>query len=263
MGQNNHEFGGPIPHRGRYAGTACVHELGLTMSLIDCPVCGRQISADAEVCPQCGHPNRPPDSAAVGPKCYTCAALATTRCQCCGALSCALHLQSIVGMSGYELRCQSCYSSVVSQKRVLWVIFGIIMLLLPIFILAPTECAKRDSSSHLLEGARLGKLHQAFTDGKQKAVLSGWVIGETGVYFVGETHSPSSSHVGTVSFPASYKSGAGEAQYLVRIEFAYEGGSRVRKKAEYKPADAPREEWRDMTAAADLTIRELADCFGP
>jgi hypothetical protein len=28
------------------------------MPLIECPACGRQISAEAEPCPQCGHPNR-------------------------------------------------------------------------------------------------------------------------------------------------------------------------------------------------------------
>lgn len=28
------------------------------MSLIACPACGRQISVEAEACPQCGHPNR-------------------------------------------------------------------------------------------------------------------------------------------------------------------------------------------------------------
>lgn len=28
------------------------------MPLIECPACGRQISVEAEACPQCGHPNR-------------------------------------------------------------------------------------------------------------------------------------------------------------------------------------------------------------
>ncbi len=50
-----------------------------------------------------------------GSRCYRCSATATTRCQSCGALSCAEHLQSIYvphGRGGaYELRCASCYSS--------------------------------------------------------------------------------------------------------------------------------------------------------
>ena len=29
------------------------------MPLVECPACGRQISVEAEACPQCGHPNRP------------------------------------------------------------------------------------------------------------------------------------------------------------------------------------------------------------
>jgi len=28
------------------------------MPLFECPACGRQISVEAEACPQCGHPNR-------------------------------------------------------------------------------------------------------------------------------------------------------------------------------------------------------------
>jgi hypothetical protein len=28
------------------------------MPLIECPACGRQISVEADACPQCGHPNR-------------------------------------------------------------------------------------------------------------------------------------------------------------------------------------------------------------
>ena len=84
-----------------------------TMPLINCPACDRQISAEAEACPQCGHPNRREAPAAAGPKCYACAAPATTRCQSCGKLSCPEHLQSIylTGGHGYELRCDSCYWS--------------------------------------------------------------------------------------------------------------------------------------------------------
>src|SRR5437588_9576442 len=99
------------------------------MPLIECPTCGRQISAEAEACPQCGHPNRPNTPAAAGLKCYACAAPATTRCQSCGALSCAQHLQSIYGLAGaYELRCESCYSSAETGKALRWIAAGILLL---------------------------------------------------------------------------------------------------------------------------------------
>src|SRR5262245_17678342 len=110
------------------------------MPLIPCPECGRQISTAAEACPQCGHPNRPgvrwlepdaePDPDTSGPRCYACSATATTRCQRCGALSCAVHLNSIYvshGQGGaYELRCESCYSSAMTWKVVSFVIFGVV-----------------------------------------------------------------------------------------------------------------------------------------
>jgi hypothetical protein len=55
-----------------------------------------------------------------GPKCYSCSAPATTRCQSCGALSCAQHLQSIYVShnegGAYELRCESCHSSAVDSN---------------------------------------------------------------------------------------------------------------------------------------------------
>ena len=117
------------------------------MPLIDCPACGRQISVEAEACPQCGHPNRraatpapaaEPAPAAAGPTCYACPASATTRCQSCGALSCAVHLQSIYVSHGhggaYELRCSSCYDSAVTWKIVgfafvaVAIIFALIMM---------------------------------------------------------------------------------------------------------------------------------------
>jgi hypothetical protein len=73
---------------------------------------------------------------AAGPKCYACTGLTTTRCQSCGALSCAQYLQSIYVSHGrggaYELRCESCYSSAATWKVVGWVIaviVGIIMLI--------------------------------------------------------------------------------------------------------------------------------------
>jgi hypothetical protein len=96
------------------------------MPLIDCPECGRRISTAAEACPQCGHPNRPTGHTTTGPQCYACSATATTRCQRCGKLSCAEHLQSIYvphGRGGaYELRCETCYSSAAT-----WKMFGCIV----------------------------------------------------------------------------------------------------------------------------------------
>jgi hypothetical protein len=106
------------------------------MPLIDCPACGRQISVEAEACPQCGHPNRP--KAPAGPKCYACSAPATTRCQSCGALSCAEHLQSIYvphGRGGaYELRCESCHSSAMAWKLFGWILGGVVFVIILIII---------------------------------------------------------------------------------------------------------------------------------
>src|SRR5262245_47935131 len=85
------------------------------VSLIRCSVCAREISNEAESCPQCGHPSRATRRTATGSRCYSCPAPATTRCQSCGALSCAHHLQSIYVAHGkggaFELRCQNCYST--------------------------------------------------------------------------------------------------------------------------------------------------------
>jgi hypothetical protein len=108
------------------------------MALIRCPECGREISTEAEACPQCGHPNRRRAAhAPSGPRCYACSAPATTRCQSCGALSCARHLQSIFVAhgqgGGYELRCESCYSSAMTWKIVGWVFGGIILVIILIF----------------------------------------------------------------------------------------------------------------------------------
>lgn len=104
------------------------------MPLVNCPECGREISTAAEACPQCGHPMRAAAPAPPGPKCYACAALATTRCQSCGALSCATHLQSIYVRHGsggaYELRCQSCYESAMAWKVIGWVFFVIVALII-------------------------------------------------------------------------------------------------------------------------------------
>src|SRR2546421_4774780 len=87
------------------------------MPLVSCPTCGRQISTEAESCPQCGHPNRATPRAPAGPTCYACSAPATTRCACCGAFSCAQHLTNVevyhpsehgVGSSSHELKCERC-----------------------------------------------------------------------------------------------------------------------------------------------------------
>lgn len=107
------------------------------MPLVNCPECGRQVSTAAEACPQCGHPmrNRAAAPAPAGPACYACSAAATTRCQSCGAMSCAPHLDSIYvshGTSGaYELRCQSCYSSAQARQIFGWVVgaIGVIVVL--------------------------------------------------------------------------------------------------------------------------------------
>jgi hypothetical protein len=107
------------------------------MALINCPECGRQISTEAEACPQCGHPNRAAARAPTGPTCYACSVPATTRCQSCGALSCAQHLRSIYVTHGrggaYELRCDSCYSSAAAWQVVGWIIFAIVLVVVAIF----------------------------------------------------------------------------------------------------------------------------------
>jgi hypothetical protein len=108
------------------------------MPLINCPACGRAISTEAEACPQCGHPNRPTTREPAGPTCYACSAPATTRCQSCGALSCAEHLQSIYVYHGrggaYELRCESCHSSAVAWKTFSWVVMVILIVIILLFI---------------------------------------------------------------------------------------------------------------------------------
>lgn len=105
------------------------------MPLIPCPECGREISTAAEACPHCGHPNRSAAPAAPdAPNCYACSAAATTRCQSCGTLSCAMHLDSIFVQHGrggaYELRCHNCYSSAMTWKIVGWVFAGIVVVII-------------------------------------------------------------------------------------------------------------------------------------
>jgi hypothetical protein len=122
------------------------------MPLMPCPACGREISVEADACPQCGHPNytaraaapAPPAQTAPpawgGPKCYACPNPATTRCQCCGLMSCAVHVESIYVSHGrggaYELRCSSCYESAEAWKMFGYVFAGIVLVI--ILIMATT-----------------------------------------------------------------------------------------------------------------------------
>src|SRR5947209_16670844 len=110
------------------------------MPLINCAACGHAISTEAEACPQCGHPNRPVRREPAGPKCYACSREATTRCQSCGTLSCAEHLQSIYvphGQGGaYELRCDSCYSTASAWKVFGWVFAAIVLVIVLVIALA-------------------------------------------------------------------------------------------------------------------------------
>lgn len=103
------------------------------MPLINCSACGNKISVEAEACPQCGHPNRIAEPGSAEPQCYSCSSTATTRCQSCGAFSCARHLQSIYVSHGrggaYELRCEGCYSSAMTWKVLGGVIFVVVLII--------------------------------------------------------------------------------------------------------------------------------------
>lgn len=141
------------------------------MALISCPECRREVSINAAACPHCGNPmashsvpqgsaesytsrathearrkHLPPlEEGAIpvdialppGPKCYACSAQATTRCQSCGALSCAVHLKSIFVSHGkggaYELRCERCYSSAQAGQVFGWIVGAIILIMAAIF----------------------------------------------------------------------------------------------------------------------------------
>lgn len=104
------------------------------VALMNCPECGHQVSTAAAACPQCGYPIQSVTSPPSGPTCYACPAAATTRCQCCGALSCAQHLQSIYVAHGrggaYELRCESCYSSAQAWRVFGWIIGGVVLIII-------------------------------------------------------------------------------------------------------------------------------------
>jgi hypothetical protein len=124
----------PEPNDGSYS--ASPDKRG-AIRLIECLACLRQISEEAEACPHCGHPNKPAVRQLEGPSCYACAATATTRCQSCGAMSCATHLQSVFVAhgkgGGYELRCESCYSSAMAWASFRWGIAIVGLIIAAIF----------------------------------------------------------------------------------------------------------------------------------
>jgi hypothetical protein len=122
------------------------------MPLISCSACGRQISTQAESCPQCGHPNRATPPGPTGPTCYACSAPATTRCPKCGAFSCAQHLQNVSvyhssptehglvtsGLS-HELRCDRCLSAEAEAEKkatkvLNWFLVGFFIVIIAVMI---------------------------------------------------------------------------------------------------------------------------------
>jgi hypothetical protein len=111
--------------------------LELCMPLINCPVCGHAISTEAEACPECAHPNRPLMPVRTGPKCYKCSAVATTKCQKCGAMSCVEHLQNIYVPHGNgganELRCERCYANVQKILKLVMVVALVVLGVVALF----------------------------------------------------------------------------------------------------------------------------------
>jgi hypothetical protein len=82
------------------------------MPLIQCAACGRQISTEAEACPQCGHPNRstPISAPAARTTCRSCAQPAVGSCKACGGFYCASH----GGLASFGLNapiCSICYDA--------------------------------------------------------------------------------------------------------------------------------------------------------
>jgi hypothetical protein len=59
--------------------------------LIDCVVCGRQFSSEAEACPQCGHPNRVRTRVPRLSGCSRCGSPAVGACTRCGRFYCPQH----------------------------------------------------------------------------------------------------------------------------------------------------------------------------
>lgn len=127
---------------------------GEASRLVPCPACARPLSTAAAACPECGHPMR---AAAPVPSCHACEAPATTRCQRCGVLSCALHLRSIYvhhGRGGaYELRCATCFSSAEAAKSrnlVLGVVLVVVMLVVVCSILMSERKRAEEASDRPL-----------------------------------------------------------------------------------------------------------------
>ena len=83
------------------------------MPLINCPVCRRQISAEAESCPQCGHPNRAaarvpkePSRGSGSSQCSSCEKPATRACTQCGTFCCDEHISVFLGKG---VLCSGCW----------------------------------------------------------------------------------------------------------------------------------------------------------
>jgi hypothetical protein len=91
-------------------------------------------------------------AAAVVPHCHACEVPATTRCQGCGTLSCAQHLQRIYVWHGKgganELRCATCFASAEASKR--WgVVLGVIVvivLLISLFSISMSEKKRKEEA---------------------------------------------------------------------------------------------------------------------
>ena len=102
------------------------------MPLIGCPACGRQISTEAEACPQCGHPNNLVAEGTPRRKCYACAAEATLKCQKCGRRGCMDHIVGqTVGFGQYALNamlCKDCGSRANTYNWVALVLIAIVLL---------------------------------------------------------------------------------------------------------------------------------------
>ena len=115
------------------------------MSLLNCPECSREISDAAEACPQCGYPMRA--AAPAGPKCYACELAATSRCQCCGAMSCVEHLQSIYVRhykgGAYELRCVKCHTSADRSKMIGFLISSFLIVIVLIVLISSLANSSR------------------------------------------------------------------------------------------------------------------------
>ena len=86
------------------------------MGLTTCPDCQAQVSDIAPTCPQCGRPllasPKPPKPSPPGPTCYACDALATTKCQRCGTVSCLQHVKAVG-----KVLCSNCIQWYKGQRQ--------------------------------------------------------------------------------------------------------------------------------------------------